>query len=333
MKRILLIANYRRSVGGISGQVEILLRRLDNRTIKADLFNTKIGNLKRLLLPFSLFLKGIKFDIFHIHGCSFKGFFPIVIGVIVGKILNKKIIVTYHGGGLQNFFDKYPQLIKYFLSKVDILAVPSKYIFDVFQQNNIKSVLIPNIIREDNVEFKKRYKIKPDLIVTRSLEKIYNIPLAIKAYAKIKNKYKNASLLLVGDGSEMENIKKRVQNMELEDVIFAGRVKNYEIGKILNKADIFINPTTSDSFSVSMFEAFACGLPVISTDVGAISDFVSDGDNGFLIDSDNVEQLVARIEYIIENQKDTQGIIERAFDTFNRYTFGHIENKYLDLYK
>ncbi|HOF07518.1 MAG TPA: hypothetical protein PLE59_06995 [Bacteroidales bacterium] len=76
MAKILLIANYKPSVGGISGQIEISLEYFNDNINQIDLFNTKDNILKRILMPFVLFIKGRKYDIFHIHGCSFFGFFP-----------------------------------------------------------------------------------------------------------------------------------------------------------------------------------------------------------------------------------------------------------------
>jgi len=332
MKKILFVANYKRSVGGISGQVEILLRHLDNRTIKAELFNTKISNFRRLVLPFSLLIKGIKFDIFHIHGCSFKGFFPIMLGVTIGKLLRKRIIITYHGGGLGEFVIKHRRLVKYFITKADTITVPSKYLKNVFSENGCYSILLPNIIREDNVLFLNRKDIKPNMIVTRSFDSVYNIPLAIEVYSKIKKKYSEASLRIVGDGSERETLQTLVKKLKLDDVYFVGRVSNDNIGVELNQADIFINPTTKDSFSVSMFEAFACGLPVVSTNVGAIPEFVTDCYNGLLVNSNDCKNMEKKIDLLLNNQKLASEIAKNAYKTFLKYTWKELKVAYNGIY-
>ena len=73
----------RRSIGGIAGQVDVLLDKLNNEHFFSELFNTKANYLKRLLLPFKLFFKGRKFDIFHIHGCSGLGFIPFLLVLLL----------------------------------------------------------------------------------------------------------------------------------------------------------------------------------------------------------------------------------------------------------
>jgi len=332
MKKVLIIANYTKLVGGISGQVEILLEKFNNKSVNTTLFNTKSSNIKRFFMPIKLYFISKDFDIFHVHGCSGLGFFPILIGVIIGKISNKKIIITYHGGGLENFINSYPKLIKYFLTQANTLTVPSIYLFDILKKNSINAVHLPNVIREDNVFFKEREKIHPKLIVTRSLEKVYNISLVIKAFEKIKKKFNEITLLIVGDGPLKSDLQKYIADNEIKDVVFTGRVKNSEIGTMLNKADIYINPTTADNMPLSLFEAFACGLPVISTNVGGLPNFITNNENGFLINSNDVNSLIDKIEYILLNQENIRIIISNAYLTFEMYTWVNLKRDYYQLY-
>jgi glycosyltransferase involved in cell wall biosynthesis len=333
MAKILLIANYKPSVGGISGQIEILLEYFNDNINQIDLFNTKDNIFKRILMPFVLFIKGRKYNIFHIHGCSFFGFFPIVIGVIIGRLLKKKIIITYHGGGLEEFINKYKTKVIYYLNKADIITVPSKYLQNILNDNSIKSKYLPNIIRDDNVYFKKRDILKPNLIVTRTLDEVYNIPLAIMAFKDLKKVIPDAKLTIVGDGKLKNEIYELVKKENIDDIEFVGRVPNSKIGEILNTADIFINPSNKDNMPLSLFEALACGLAVISTNVGGIPDYITDGINGFLIELNNKEQLMNKILYILNNQEEVQKIIYNGYQTFEQLTLNNLKSEYLKLYE
>ncbi len=333
MAKILLIANYKPSVGGISGQVEILLKYFNDNINQIDLFNTKDNIFKRILMPFVLFIKGRKYNIFHIHGCSFFGFFPIVIGVIIGRLLKKKIIITYHGGGLDEFINKYKTKVIYYLNKADIITVPSKYLQNILNDNSIKSKYLPNIIRDDNVYFKKRDILKPNLIVTRTLDEVYNIPLAIMTFKDLKKVVPDAKLKIVGDGKLKNEIFELVKKENIDDIEFVGRVPNSKIGEILNTSDIFINPSNKDNMPLSLFEALACGLAVISTNVGGIPDYITDGINGFLIELNNKEQLINKILYILNNQDEVQKIIYNGYQTFEQLTLNNLKSEYLKLYK
>ena len=333
MAKILLIANYKPSVGGISGQIEISLEYFNDNINQIDLFNTKDNILKRILMPFVLFIKGRKYDIFHIHGCSFFGFFPIVIGVIIGSLLKKKIIITYHGGGLDEFINKYKTKVMYYLNKADIITVPSKYLQNILNDNSIKSKYLPNIIRDDNVYFKKRDILKPNLIVTRTLDEVYNIPLVIMTFKDLKKVVPDAKLKIVGDGKLKNEIFELVKKENIDDIEFVGRVPNSKIGEILNTSDIFINPSNKDNMPLSLFEALACGLAVISTNVGGIPDYITDGINGFLIEPNNKEQLTNKILYVLNNQAEVQKIIDNGYQTFEKLTLRNLKSEYLKLYE
>lgn len=327
MKNVLLIANYRKSVGGISGQVDILMKYLG-----FDLFNTKRSFVKRLILPVCLIIRGKKFDVFHVHGCSYFGFYPIVLGVLIGNLLNKKVVVTYHGGGLKEFINKYHFFVKPILRMVDVLTVPSEYLVNILNQNRINVIKLANVLRKDNVNFLERKTIKPNFAVSRTLSKVYNIPLAIKSFAVIKEKYPEAKLRIIGDGSLKESLMMLVEDLRLKDVVFTGRVDNAVIGDELNKSDVYLNPTTKDSFSLSMFEAFACGLPVISTNIGAISEFLTHGVNGLLVESDNVDEMALAMESILLKKINVSRMVNSAYKTYLKYTWDVLEESYVKLY-
>ena len=129
--RVLLVCNYKPKVGGISGQVDILQKMLQSDGHSAEVFSTKAPFLQRLGLPFKLRSKGKDFDVFHIHCCSHWGFLPAVVGVSVGKRLGKRIVLTYHGGGGEKFFDQHPKLVRHFLTRTDANIVLSGFLAQV----------------------------------------------------------------------------------------------------------------------------------------------------------------------------------------------------------
>jgi glycosyltransferase involved in cell wall biosynthesis len=334
VRKVLVIANYKKSFGGISGVVDTLLTNFkESEGLKLNLYNTKKNPFLRFFLIFNLLQKGKPYNVFHIHGCSHLGFFPIIIGVIAGKILGKRIIVTYHGGMLEDFIKKYSGFVKYFLSKSDTLTVPSTFLVNILEERGLEVEYLPNIVRLNNVSFKKRNIISPSLIITRSFEKVYNIPFAIRSFKEIQKIYPDALLRLVGSGSLESELKKLVKELDLRNVTFTGRVSNDRIGEELNKADIFINPTTVDNMPISLFEAFACGLPVLSTNVGGLPTFIEHEVNGLLIDSGNENQLVENIQFIMNNNQKAQCMINNGYNTFLKYSFESLKNNYIKLYE
>lgn len=104
--RVLQIANYKEGIGGIAIQVKRLSDNLRQEGIDCEILSTKGTLFERLKSIASLLCTGGRYDTFHIHCCSYRGFFPAIVGVIVGRLLKKRILLTYHGGDADSFSGK-----------------------------------------------------------------------------------------------------------------------------------------------------------------------------------------------------------------------------------
>lgn len=332
MKRVLLISNYEAGTGGISVQVCLLNRLIKDAGYKSDIFTTKGSAIFRLLLIFRLLIKGRGYDVFHIHGCSYRGFFPIVVGVLSAKILRKRIIVTYHGGDAALYFAKSSGFVRFFLCKTDVNIVLSGYLGSVFEAHNLPYIVIPNIVDFDNSEFEVRNEIQPKFISVRSLHELYNIQSIIDAFAKVKSKYPAASLMIIGDGPQKNVLEKRVLDLNLKDVKFTGQIKNNAIYNYLKQADIFLSAPKIDNQPVSILEAFNAGLLVISSRVGGIPYMIENDVNGYLFESGNVDELADKMMLAVIDQKQSKQMIANAHKSLDLYKWDFVKTKLLELY-
>jgi len=201
MRKILYIANYKEGVGGISGQVEMLHKCVNSNQYEADIFSTR-GNIAARLWKFiELICVAKKYDVLHIHGCSDRGMLPVVYGVVAGKIWRKKIIITYHGGGAEEYFAKHGAFVRRWLCRADKVIVLNGYLEKVFGAYNIPCVVIPNIIELSEAQEHSAYQwSKPRLISVRHLRELYNIPSILKAFAIVQEQVPGATLTVLGDG-------------------------------------------------------------------------------------------------------------------------------------
>jgi glycosyltransferase involved in cell wall biosynthesis len=120
-------------------------------------------------------------------------------------------------------------------------------------------------------------------------------------------KYKNAKLILVGDGPLRKDIEKKVGNYDLESrVHFLGMRR--DIPNLLNAADLFVLPSLWEGQGLVIIEAMASGLPVVATKVGGIPEYITENE-GYLVEPGNVDSLVKGIEHAIER------ITMKGFDT------------------
>ena len=331
MKKILLIGNYKAGVGGISGQMEILHKHLTEYGIECRIFNTSCNVIRRIFLFPKLIFTGRHYDIFHVHGCSYWGFFPIVLASIISKILRKRLIITYHGGDAQRFFGRFKFLIRYFNSHCEQVTVPSGFLKDVFASFGISCNVLPNII-ENSLPFKERNIIYPNYISMRSLYPLYNISCIIRAFGIVQKSLPEAKLTILGDGPERENLERLVSSQNIPNIMFVGRVNNKDIYPYLERNDIFLSSPIIDNMPVSIIEAFSAGLLVISSNVGGISYVVENRKTGYLFDSNDYMSLAKLMIEAVENQELTRNMIRAALVEAHRYRWEYIKNDLLKIY-
>ncbi len=327
---VLLICNYKPKVGGISGQVDILQKMLQADGHTTEVFSTKAPLLRRMLLPFKLKSTGKDFDVFHIHCCSNWGFLPAVIGVSVGRRLGKRIVLTYHGGGGEKFFDRHPKLVRHFLTRTNANIVLSGFLAQVFEKHGLPFVTIPNILELDDSRFRQREMLQPNYICTRAHEPLYNIPCILRAFRKVQSIRPEATLTLVGGGSEHENLVRMAEELGLQNVTFTGRVANEDIYTYLDRADIMLSAPTVDNMPVSVLEAMNAGLLVISSKVGGVPYMVKNNSTGLLFDSDDSDALAGKMLWAVDNQTVARAIALQGHKAVSRYRWENIKEQ---LYK
>lgn len=337
MKRILLIANYRGPVGGISGQVSLLRDCLNNNVnveYDADIFSTHGNVVKRLGLFFKLLWVVRKYDVLHIHGCSDWGMLPIVYGMIVGKIWGKRIIVTYHGGGADGYFEKHGAFARRWLKRADKVIVLNGYLEKVFAKYEIPCVVIPNIIELREAQKHSPYQWEsPRLISVRHLRELYNIPCILQAFEIVKAKVPRATLTILGDGPLRGELEELVKERKLKDVKFIGQVKSSEMANYLAQSEIMLSAPHIDNMPVSVMEAMNAGVLVVSSNVGGVPYLIENGKNGLLFKDDDAEGMANCIMEAMENCKKSRAIITKAREDVKKYSWTHIRKMILQLYE
>lgn len=331
--RVLLVCNYKPGVGGISGQVEILQRKLREDGYVADIFSTKASLWRRLLsLKSQLRHQAKEYDVIHVHCCSEFGFLPAVMGVSVGKQLGKRVVLTYHGGGGDRFFDRHPRLVRHYLTRTDANIVLSGFLAGVFEKHGLSCVVIPNILELDDSHFHLRNPVKPSFICTRAHEPLYNIHCILRAFQKVQQALPEAALTLVGDGSQHQKLICQAEDMGLRNVIFTGRVHNKEIYQYLDRADILLSAPAADNMPVSVLEAMNAGLLVIASRVGGVPYLIEENETGLLFASDHDEELAEKMLWAVSNENKVNEILIKANQKVCDYRWENVKVKLLMVY-
>ena len=332
-RSVVFICNYKQGAGGISGQVESLLCHLRKDGYTADIFSTKGSFGERLGLKNKFRLLVDKYDVIHVHCCSGWGFLPAVLGIRWAKRYHKRVVLTYHGGGAEKLFERHPLFVRYYLMQSDVDVVLSGFLGIVFDKYSIPYRIIPNIIEFDDSVYHERNPIQPRFICIRSHERLYNIPCILRAFLRFQSQFPNASLTLVGDGSEHMALKKKTEEMGIGNVTFTGRVDNCMIYYYLKDADIMLSSPNVDNMPVSLLEAMNAGLLVISSNVGGVPYMIDDGKTGFLFPPDDEVVLYERMSWAVTHPVECYHVICNAKSSVKKYTWAEIKKDILQLYE
>lgn len=332
MKKILYICNYKGNVGGISGQVKILHDHMQQAGYECHIFST-IGNpISRIWLALKLIWQAGQYDVLHIHGCSNRGFLPIIMGLIAGKLRHTRVIVTYHGGGAEAFFAKRSRFARRWLTRANQVIVLNGFLEQVFKQYGIPCVVIPNILPDSKYLPTDKSMITPSFISVRHLRELYNIPCILRAFKRVQEQVSDASLIILGDGDQRPMLEQYVAENHLKNVQFVGQVPQEQVANYLAKADILLSAPRVDNMPVSVMEAMQAGLLVISSRVGGVPYVIEDGKTGLLFEYDNDAEMAERMLWPFTHQEEALNMIVAARNDAEKYTWNKISITLKSLY-
>jgi glycosyltransferase involved in cell wall biosynthesis len=249
-------------------------------------------------------------DLIHIHWAIPTG----VIGLFVGTLLKRHFVVTIHGSDLRMAMTK-PVLLKIFLyicKKAQRITCVSDVQKKEIEQLGIKGENIPVFpmcIDENFLEVERSRGRGLDsgpitVLSNRNLLPIYNVSLLIRAIPIILQKEPDTKFFIAGDGPERDYLEKEVKKLNLNSSLqFLGGVPHEEMPNLLARTDIYVSTSLYDGTSVSLLEAMACGTFPVVTDIPSNREWISDGENGFLISTEDEKTLARQMVEVIRDTK------------------------------
>jgi glycosyltransferase involved in cell wall biosynthesis len=161
-------------------------------------------------------------------------------------------------------------------------VVPSGYLVDVFAKFGLQAKSIFNFVDTDRIPYRERKELKPHFLANRNFAPHYNVSCVLRAFQLIQREVPEARLTVAGDGQERAMLHDLARQLELRNVEFVGQVSPAEMAALYDRADIYLNSPNIDNMPNSVIEAFAAGLPVVTTSAGGIPYIVTHGETGLL---------------------------------------------------
>ncbi len=280
---------------GYGGYAENLLRK---RGFEVHILNKNFA-IKNLLNIWTIYklIKTIKPDI--VHTAAAEANFH---GIIAAKLSGVKIIIAEEIG-IPNHSSVAKKIFRFVYTFADkIIGVSQSVKNFLVRSNEIpekKGKVIYNPVSIPK-KFSRRNSDQFEIVYVGRLEQVKNVATLIKALSKIE--IPNLHLTIVGDGREKENLEQLCDELNQKNrITFTGFYANPS--EYLCSADLFVLPSFSEGFGIAAVEAMMLKIPVLCSNVGGIPEFISDGVNGWLFNPNNENELIAKLEMILNLNK------------------------------
>lgn len=310
--KVLVIATSRKTRGGITSVVRAyenspLWYKFHCKWIETHRDGGAFTKLSYLMKGFLQFLLCVPFyDTVHIHTSEPPSASRKVLFMVVSKLLGKKVIVHFHSFSVDTTIkSKYQWVYRYLFGNADCVLVLSKYWQDElcdtfgFNEDKVKVLYNPCTTEISN----KVYPKKKEILYAGTVNARKGYADMINAFAKVADKYRDWCIVFAGNG-EIEEGKALASRLGIDkQTVFLGWVRGNDKDKAFKEASIFCLPSYAEGFPMGVLDAWAYGLPVITTPVGGIPDIAKDGTNCLLFNPGDTNKLAEQMDKMMSSEE------------------------------
>jgi glycosyltransferase involved in cell wall biosynthesis len=301
---VLLVGPFLSSAIGIRSVCEDLAPRLAAANWPVLTVSNKQARLPRLLdMVSTTWCRRYDYAVAHVDVFSGPAFLWAEVVCKVVRSVGKPYILTLRGGNLPSFAQRWPRRVGRLLCSAAAVTTPSRYLLENMAPYCSSLRLLPNPLDLSAYRFRLRKKLQPSLVWLRSFHSMYNPLLAPEALARLVDDFPKISLAMVGpdrcDGSlqAMQQIAKKLG--VAHRIALPGRIAKAEVTDWMDRGDIFLNTTNVDNTPISVLEAMACGLCVVSTNVGGIPYMLEHEHDALLVPPDDPAAMATAVRRLL----------------------------------
>jgi glycosyltransferase involved in cell wall biosynthesis len=348
--RVAFVAPSLAILGGQAVQADRLLRAWrDDAEVEAYLvpvnpappwplrFATRVKYLRTIVTELSyvplLVRELARADVVHVFSASYSSFLLAPLpAILVARALGKPVVLNYRSGEAPDHLRR-SAIARATIARVDRNVVPSRFLVDVFRGFGIDATIVPNIVDLEDFKYRERDPLRPRLLSTRNFDPLYNVTTTIRAFRIVQDQWPDATLTLVGGGPQEADLRALAAQLGLRHVTFAGRVRPDEIAAFYAANDIYVQSPNIDNMPTSVLEAFASGLPVVSTEAGGIPTILTDGQHGLLAPLGDHETIGRHILRLLDDPPFARALARAAHATCHACTWPAVREQWLRVYR
>ncbi|MDB6021896.1 MAG: putative glycosyltransferase [Pedosphaera sp.] len=301
---ILLVGNFLSASGGARGVCEELALRLAVGGMRVITTSAQPARIPRLFdMLWTVHRQRARYAVAQVDVYSGPAFIWAEAVCAWLKRLGKPFILTLHGGNLPDFARRHARRVRRLLASADAVTTPSRFLLERMSGHGAELHLLPNALELGRYPFRLRERAAPSLIWLRAFHEIYNPALATEVVKLLVGQFPKIHLTMVGpdkgDGSLVRARALAAKWGVANRVSFPGAVSKEQVPEWLQRADIFLNTTNIDNTPVSVLEAMACGLCVVSTNVGGLPYLLKSEQTALLVPPKDAEAMSAAVRRLL----------------------------------
>lgn len=213
--------------------------------------------------------------------------------------------------------------------------MPSGFLEHVFEKHGVSVEVVPNIIDVDRFQPGSRTAngSGPLVLIARNLESIYDVETGIRAFRRLREAAPDARLEIAGTGPEAKRLKALTDGLGLSSSVrFLGRVDNDEMPAIYRSADLALNTSLVDNMPISILEALASGVPVVSTRVGGVPALVEDGREAVLVPPHDAEAMAEALVSLWRSSERRDALREAGLERAKAFSWSSVREQWARVY-
>lgn len=326
---VLLIGTYLSKYNGTIGIGEQLAYKLPVLGIDVLISSRQKNQIARIADMLGTLFKNYRaVDVVTIDVYSGRSFIYAETVLLAARLLKKPTILVLRGGNLPLLTAQQPFRVRRLLDRAQTTVTPSKYIKSSLSEICDNIHLLPNAIEIGNYPYRLRHNPAPRLAWLRAFHNIYDPVLAAKALALIAKRYPDVRLSMFGpdknDGS-LNAVRTVVTDCGIgEHILIPGPLPKSAVPSQLGSFDIFLNTTTAESFGVSVVEAAALGMCIVTTNVGELPYIWTHDHDALLVPPNDPEAMAAAVRRILTEPGLASRLSQNARQTAEQFDWSAV---------
>lgn len=348
--RLALVGPLPPPSGGMATQTLQLAELLRNEGLQVDLVQTNaayrpawiayVPVLRALfrLMPYLLALwrRAAQCDLFHVMANSGWSWHLFAAPAIwIAHLRGKPVVVHYHGGEAEAFLGQSARCVSLSLRQASSLIVPSGFLKSVFGRFGLAAMIVPNVVDLSCFNHARPHLgARRNFFVPRNLEPVYDNETALQAFAVVHRIYPDARLTIAGSGPSEVSLRAMARSLGVDGAVeFAGRMDRQAMASAYQRAAVVVNPSLADNMPVSILEALASGVPVVSTDVGGIRYLVKHEHSALLVPPRSPKAMAEAMLRLMDDVALSERLVGNGLTEAQKYTWSRVWPVLSDVYR